>query len=233
MDTRLTKGNEPPPKAFNPGDESIAASSLTGETRESKAKAYGAEATKNVSLQYVDTINKFNGKHEETVTMLQKQLDNALRKLQNTGITNSTSAHGTIDENASDDVSGVEIVKVTRGKATQSDDDLSNDSDNEQVDESEDDENMSNLSESSSDGDNYPIMEGIRTRKLERENKVKNPPSPFRKGRDEKYSFNFNLCSPSPTKCPKGPNKTPVASNRRKPRTSSTPLTKGSNGGKL
>ena len=49
--TRLIKGNEPPPKAFTLDDESIDASTLTGETRESKAKAYA-----------VDTINKLNGK---------------------------------------------------------------------------------------------------------------------------------------------------------------------------
>ena len=40
------------------------ASTLTGDTRESKAKAYADKATKEVSLQYVNTIQQMNDTHE-------------------------------------------------------------------------------------------------------------------------------------------------------------------------
>ena len=53
VNTRLTKGDAaPPPAAKDDGW-----STLTGDTRESKAKAYAAEETKKVSLQYVQQMD--------------------------------------------------------------------------------------------------------------------------------------------------------------------------------
>ena len=224
VDTRLTKGNEPPPKAFSPDEDSIDASTLTGETRESKAKAYAAEATKTVSLQYVDTINKLNGQHENTVSDLQKQLDAALSRLQTAAITNHD------DPQADDDSGPIEIVKIRRRPNNSSDDDLSNDDSKKWDEKSEDigeDHDMTNLSETSSNEDNYPIMEGIRRRKKERERNLKNQKSPFRKGRDGKSSYDFNLRSPSSSRRAKGVRVTPTKV------TASTPLAKGSKGAKL
>ena len=45
IDTRLTKDDEAPPEATSTTNDDI--SNLTGETRESKAKAYAAEESKN------------------------------------------------------------------------------------------------------------------------------------------------------------------------------------------
>ena len=59
VETRLTK-NEAPPKAKRTSIPDGQISALTGETRESKAKAYAGEGTKQVSLQYVDMINQIN-----------------------------------------------------------------------------------------------------------------------------------------------------------------------------
>ena len=65
METRLTKGDAPPPHvdnyednapykdASNPSDE---LSELTGSTRESKANRYAADTVKEMVLHYTDTI---------------------------------------------------------------------------------------------------------------------------------------------------------------------------------
>ena len=59
VDTRLIKDNVTPYKAKKKDDMAT----LTGYTRESNDKAYATEESKNVSLQYVDVINKIIGKH--------------------------------------------------------------------------------------------------------------------------------------------------------------------------
>ena len=59
VNTRLTK-NQAPGKLT----ENDSMSEITGETRESKAKAYAAHETKKVPLQYIDTIAQLNGNHQ-------------------------------------------------------------------------------------------------------------------------------------------------------------------------
>lgn len=63
VETRLTKGDAPPPPIANSTDDgpdkdatNDDLSELTGSTRESKANRYAANAVKEVALQYADTI---------------------------------------------------------------------------------------------------------------------------------------------------------------------------------
>ena len=91
---------------------------------------------------------------------------------------------------------------------------------------------IANLSESLSDDDNYPILESIHRRKQEREKNLKLRTSPFRKGRDDKDSLNFNLHLLSSIKRTKGTKVTPPNCNRRALNHSSPPLTKGRKGAK-
>ena len=63
VETRLMKGDAPPPPITNSTDEgpdkdatNDDLSELTGSTRESKANRYAANAVKEVALQYADTI---------------------------------------------------------------------------------------------------------------------------------------------------------------------------------
>ena len=78
-ESRLTKGDVAPPRA----DLSVV-SALTGETRESKAKAYAAEESKKVAAQYIGTIATLNTKFKDSdkkVENLQSQLELALKAL--------------------------------------------------------------------------------------------------------------------------------------------------------
>ena len=59
----MTKGDAAPPSAAKNSDN---ISVLTGETRESKAKAYAAEESKKVASQYVGTISNLTSKLEDT-----------------------------------------------------------------------------------------------------------------------------------------------------------------------
>ena len=52
VETQLTKGDAAPPAAKPDEDISV----LTGETRESKAKAYAAAESKKVAAAYSDTV---------------------------------------------------------------------------------------------------------------------------------------------------------------------------------
>ena len=69
---------------------------LSGDNRGSKAKSYAAEESKNITAQYIDTIDNLNVSHDETVGDLQAQLDAALLQLKldkksHTGIANDES----------------------------------------------------------------------------------------------------------------------------------------------
>ena len=81
IESRLTKGDKAPPSAKKATDE---ISALTGETRESKAKAYAAEELKKVATQYVGTISNLTSKLEgstNAVADLEARLAHALRQL--------------------------------------------------------------------------------------------------------------------------------------------------------
>ena len=82
VDTRLTKGNVTPPAASSPDNTDISA--LTGETRESKAKAYVAEVSKKVASQYVGTITTMSSKlasNDDKMEAMEKKLELAMASL--------------------------------------------------------------------------------------------------------------------------------------------------------
>ena len=62
LESRLTKGDQTPAAAVNKKDTDVSA--LTGETRELKRKAYAAEATKVVAVQYIGTIEELKIKQK-------------------------------------------------------------------------------------------------------------------------------------------------------------------------
>ena len=204
--TRLTKGDVAPP-TIKPSDD---LSALTGETRESKAKAYAAVETKKVSLQYVDTINQLNGKHEAQVDDLQAQLDAALRTLKN-----------------SKGVDKLEVDSVSNAKSVDPDDNEKDECLNKEWKDS-----MSGLSLSSSD-DEEPIIVGVRNRKKKKkEEQEKNKlNSPFRKKINDKSTFEFNLTSPQATNKKKKANEvTPIEDKRSSLRLTPPPLANGGKG---
>lgn len=81
IESKLTKGDIAPPSAVKNNDN---ISVLTGETRESKAKAYAAEESKKVASQYVGTISNLTSKLERTsnaMAELEAKLERALKAL--------------------------------------------------------------------------------------------------------------------------------------------------------
>ena len=82
VETRLTKGDKVPKTATtaNAGD----LSALTGETRESKAKAYVAEATKEVAAQYIGTITGLKDElklNDDRFAVMEKNFEDAMKLL--------------------------------------------------------------------------------------------------------------------------------------------------------
>ena len=63
IDTRLTKDDDAQPEAASTTADDV--SNLTGETRESKAKAYAAEESKKVALQYIGTMDTMKSDHNK------------------------------------------------------------------------------------------------------------------------------------------------------------------------
>ena len=79
VDKRLTKGNEPLPKAAKNELPTYDLSTIIMEAREFKTKAYAAKDTIKVFLQYVDTINQLNGKCAQVVDDFQAKLVSIVR----------------------------------------------------------------------------------------------------------------------------------------------------------
>ena len=80
IETRLTKGDKLPTAV----DETDDLSALTGETRESKAKAYAAEATKEVAAQYIGTITDLKEElklNDDKFAAMERKLEVAMKAL--------------------------------------------------------------------------------------------------------------------------------------------------------
>ena len=81
VETQLTKGDAAPPTAKSEGDN---ISALTGETRESKAKAYAAAESKKVAAAYSDTVatlqQNLNSKDKDIMD-LKNKLELLLNKM--------------------------------------------------------------------------------------------------------------------------------------------------------
>ena len=215
ISSRLTKGDIAPQKAVV--DDSC--STLTGDTRESKARAYAAEETKKVTLQYVKQIDTIKEQNENKVAYLQAQLDVVLKKLQlsEEGKPKETQA----DEHCNSNVSHNNERNKTFQLNISDDEDLSEDDD-----ELESGNAMSGLSDSSDD--DQPIIVGVRNRRKKAADKESaNPPgSPFCKKKDDKKSYEMSdkaLRSPSLSKRTKTISVTPHE-NRYPQRTTPPPL---------
>ena len=183
VETRLTKGDKPPPAATSNVTYADDASTLTGDTRESKAKAYADKATKAVSLQYVNTIQQINETHEQKVANLEKRLAEALGNFG--GGDNNNNQMET-------DTDSVEVLKVRHTDMNSTvDTDLSEEGE-EYASDDEEKEDMDDLSEESADSDNFPIMESIRKRRRAREKELN-------KGKDRKTGYDDEQI-PSPQK---------------------------------
>ena len=152
ISSRLTKGDVAPQKVTK--DD---CSTLTGDTRESKAQTYAAEETKKVTLQYVKQIDSIKEDNENKVAYLQAQLDVVLKRLQLAEATTNNLQKQTT--NFDSEVSSSDINSKKDHCTNLEDDDLSEDN----VDEGNKDE-ISGLSESY--GDDQPIIVGMRNRKL-------------------------------------------------------------------
>ena len=84
LENILTKGDGTPPTAPKNTDTSDV-SALTGETRESQAKAYVEVESKKVVAQYAGNISNLQGKlddNEGKVLEIQTKLDQALKTLE-------------------------------------------------------------------------------------------------------------------------------------------------------
>ena len=153
VDSRLTKGSEAPPTAdLNVQD---GCSTLTGETRESKAKAYAAEESMKVASQYISSIDNMKSEHDKQIAELMYKLKAA--------------------ELAKDspilEAKNPEAVKVNANRDKDNGFDIKNTEDIVAIDSSDNDDNMSGLSLDSSESDNEPIMNSIKRKRRERTKK--------------------------------------------------------------
>ena len=176
VESRLTKGDVAPPQA----DNSIV-SALTGETRESKAKAYAAEESKKIAAQYVGTISALNSKFKESdkkVETLQSDLATALKALAAATSKFNLGSEERENSGLSSDLSrssaGVDFIDKSRSSM-----DLS--SENEDVD----DDDVSDQIPGTLTSTGQDLEEHGST-----DNEIKSPPSsPFMKKKDNKDTF--------------------------------------------
>ena len=108
LETHLSKGDGASPVALKNIDTSDV-SALTGETRESKAKACAAVESRKVVVQYVGTIYNLKYKlydNERKVLEIQMKLDQALKALESAtnkiSLRKSSSVNSDISKLASD-----------------------------------------------------------------------------------------------------------------------------------
>ena len=208
VDTRLTK-NQAPVKL----NESDSLSEITGETRESKAKAYAVQETKKVSLQYIDTIAQLNGNHQNEMGEMQEKLAAIMRELE---LAKKDKGKGIKD-------------KEKDGMEGESDLSESNhdEDDREMIDDEEGDDDLSGITSSSStntnnedEDDSVTIISGKGKPRPET-NGNETSASPFRKKRDNKNTYDFDLAEATGD----GANKIPKVTPKKKPTRLSLRLT--------
>ena len=157
IDTRLTKDDDAQPEAASTSTDDV--SNLTGETRESKAKAYAAEESKKVALQYIDTMDNMKSDHMKELEEMKSTLAAALLQL---GI-NQKGENDMIDEISAGSKKDDELAnKEIDISSTEYDGEKSNST------------SMSGLSLSlSSSSDDGPIMTNIRKTRRARIKRVR------------------------------------------------------------
>ena len=120
VESRLTRVDATPEVA----QEEV--SILTESTRESKAKAYAAEAVNEISRQYNGTIDNLNDKlsnNDAELADMKRQLDEAMKAL---GIVNTAKKHSCENDLQNDDTQSVQT-----GTENKEDSELTSDSDEE------------------------------------------------------------------------------------------------------
>ena len=147
VDTRLTKGNVAPPALTSfTNDDDI--SNITGNTRESKAKAYALEESKKVATQYISSIDAMKIEHDKALLALTAKLQAAELKL-NTSVDKDTS-----EMNESTSKEGILVPNAQKTIDISSEDESAT---------------MSGLSVApSSDDEMEPIMNTIRQKRRDR-----------------------------------------------------------------
>ena len=80
LDTKLTKGDEAPPVTDSVATDGL--SDLTGNTKESKAKPYAADASKKVATQYISSISNMKVEHNQAMAELIEKLRTAELKME-------------------------------------------------------------------------------------------------------------------------------------------------------
>ena len=215
VDTRLTK-NQAPGKIN--GNEEM--SEITGETRESKAKAYAAKETKKVSLQYIDTIEQMNGNHQNEMVDMQDKLAALMKELEKAKEGNKSDK--VIHRNSKDE----HEMEVDSGLSESS-------HDNTDEEEQGDDEDLSGISSSSAsnneDEEDSVAIVGVKRGKNNSTSENGTTDSPFRKKRDSKNTFDFNKGNESSDRTSKVAKVTPKKKSPRiSPRFSAPPLANGS-----
>ena len=80
LDTKLTKGDKAPPAADSIATDGL--SDITGNTRESKAKAYAAKESKKVASQYISSMDNMRDEHNQAMIELMEKLRAAELKLE-------------------------------------------------------------------------------------------------------------------------------------------------------
>lgn len=186
VNTRLTKNYEAPAKITETEDISV----LTGETRESKAKAYAAAETKKVSLQYVETIDNINGQHQEEMVSIEAKLAAVMLELEQAkkGLNKQINNEVIINDEEMEEDNGLSKGDSNTGEYIDSHAEVG----------SKGDDDLSGLSspDESEDDDDEPIItsyEKKKRRDKEKNTNTPSSPSPFRKRRDSKRTFNFDL----------------------------------------
>jgi len=199
IETRLTKGDKLPTAV----EETDDLSELTGETRESKAKAYAAEATREVAAQYIGTITDLKEElklNDDKFAAMERKLEAAMKALA-TG-TQSQKDRGDLSSGLSE--SDVEFLG-TKNDKNQSKSTVSSE---EEANGNEDNSTSSGNHTHSQDSRSMPIED---------------PPSPYRKSQDTKFNLGLKLLSTDASASPPKRTKEITPRSTRKNPSRSTP----------
>ena len=208
LESRLTKGDQTPAAAVDKEDTDV--STLTGETRESKAKAYAAEATKAVAAQYIGTIEELKTKQkadDNKFAAIERQLEAAMKAL--ASATCKSTGGTSVDSGLSLDTSQGEVECLGSKKVEKED--------------SSENLQMNDESSVSSEDTSSPSTKTSPSRQSGGESSsgrsIQCPPSPYRKSQDSKDTFLFDSLSDHKAVSPSKKTKviTPGKSRRKYP----------------
>ena len=185
VESRLTKGDQIPTVADDEDNSDL--STLSGETRESKAKAYAAEATKAVAAQYIGTIEEFKAKQkadDNKFAAIERQLEAAMKALATA--TCKSAGERSMESGLSLDTSKdeVECLGSKQSEKNDSPEDISRISDD-----------CSGSSENNSSPSSTSTPSKQSGGECSSSQSLECPPSPYRKSQDSKDTFAFDSSS--------------------------------------